>query len=77
MGASQFCLKGEFTPLAPPDLVGKGVGGLGLLDKLRCSPARLIQSTILQATNFAINADADFEGLIEQSPIFGGFVANF
>ncbi len=39
LGASQFCLKGEFTSLAPPSLVGKGAGGLGLFAKLRCSPS--------------------------------------
>ncbi len=36
-GASQFCLKGKFTHLAPPSLVGKGAGGLGLFAFLRCS----------------------------------------
>jgi hypothetical protein len=42
LGASQFCLKGEFT-LAPPSLVGKGAGGLGLFAKLRCSRGFLLK----------------------------------
>ncbi len=28
---------GGNLPLSPPSLVGKGAGGLGLLNKLRCS----------------------------------------
>jgi hypothetical protein len=36
-GVSQFGLKGKFIRLAPPSLLGKGAGGLGLFAKLRCS----------------------------------------
>ena len=46
MGASQFCLKGEFIPLAPPSLLGKGAGGLGLFAKLRCSPYQFSKTVI-------------------------------
>ncbi len=53
-GASQFGLKGEFTSLAPPDLVGKGAGGLGLFAFWRCSRYyKLWGSILLNAVTFA------------------------